>query len=669
MREAIRLAIEDEMAADSSVIVFGEDVADAGGVFKVTEGLLEKFGPARVRDTPIAETAIIGAAVGAALTGLRPVVEIMFAEFYGVALDQVNTEAAKMRFLSAGRLHAPMVIRGSAGGGLGFGAQHSQTLESWFLNTPGLTVVVPSSSRSAYRLMRASIRSDDPVIFLEPRALYGVKAEMGDLPASAAELGRAEIVSSGTDITLIALGRMVRTAQDAAVALGAAVSCEVIDLQTIRPWDRAAVVASVSRTGRAVIVEENPLMGGWGGDVASHVAEHCFDSLKAPVARVSCPDVPVPYGSLEKAYLPSVDDLVDVVRHAMTKRTPHTPRWSGWSGSGESAPAGRRESDSEQVARRSQLKDPLECYERMVEIRLVEDAVRDLYAEGLISGSTHTCDGQEAIAVGVAATLRPTDYVTCTYRGHGMALALGMTPLGVIAEILGRRDGCIRGKGGTMHLSAPMVGLLPTFAIVGAGLPVAAGAALTAQITEDDSVAVAMFGDGATNIGAFHESLNLAAVWRLPVVFICENNLYGEYSPLARTTAVEDIAARGAAYRMPSAIVDGQDLAAVSAAVATAVDRARAGGGPTLLEMKTYRFVGHSRSDPAKYRPAGELERWKARDPLTLAAAALVSAGRATDADLERRRASTAARVAAAVEAARNSPPPDRAEMMRDVTA
>src|SRR3989442_7576258 len=266
-REALKLAIRDEMASDPTVVVLGEDVAEAGGVFKVTAGLFGEFGPDRVRDTPIAETAILGAAIGAAARGLRPVVEIMFVEFFGVALDQVVTEAAEMRYLSGGKVRLPMVVRASAGGGLGFGAQHSQTLESWFMNTPGLTVVSPSGPASAYALLRAAIRSDDPVIFLEPRNLYGVKEDF-EPSAVRWRLGEAQPARKGSDVTIVSLGQMVRVALNAAEQIGDTVSCEVIDLGTVRLWDRATGLASVGRTGGLAVVEENPLTGGGGREVA-----------------------------------------------------------------------------------------------------------------------------------------------------------------------------------------------------------------------------------------------------------------------------------------------------------------------------------------------------------------------------------------------------------------
>ena len=327
------------------------------------------------------------------------------------------------------------------------------------------------------------------------------------------------------------------------------------------------------------------------------------------------------------------------------------------------------ESEQSVTERRSALSDPIGRYQRMVEIRIAEDAIRELFAAGLVAGTTHTCQGQEAVAVGVASVLRASDLVGCTYRGHGHALALGLTPLEVLGEILGRSAGCGGGLGGSMHLSSLEAGLLPTMAIIGAGIPIAAGAAWAAQLDGRDDVAVSIFGDGASNIGAFHEGMNIAAVWKLPVVFVCENNLYGEYSPLASTTAVTDIADRATSYAMPSAIVDGQDLDAVVASMTNAVERARAGDGPTLVEMKTYRFAGHSRSDLAAYRPAGELEAWQARDPLTLYGRQLVEAGSATAEDLTRIGAETQISIEVAVERAKASPAPAISDMFRHVTA
>ena len=293
------------------------------------------------------------------------------------------------------------------------------------------------------------------------------------------------------------------------------------------------------------------------------------------------------------------------------------------------------EKTASQDRRTALLGDPIEQYARMIEIRDLEERVNGLFASGSIHGTTHLCIGQEALAVGLATVLRPTDVVTATYRGHGMALALGMTPRSVLAEIMGRAEGCTGGVGGSMHLCDMSVGLLPTFAIIGAGLPVATGAALAFQNKSEDSVAVAVFGDGATNIGAFHEALNLAAVWKLPVVFLLDNNVYGEYSRINLTTPFEDLHVRATSYGIPGVVVDGMDVVAVQETIATAVARARAGDGPTLIEAKTYRFAGHSRADTAPYRPEGELDAWRKRDPILVTREALIATGVADAARLD----------------------------------
>jgi len=323
----------------------------------------------------------------------------------------------------------------------------------------------------------------------------------------------------------------------------------------------------------------------------------------------------------------------------------------------------------EQLARRRALATPLEAYRRMVEIRLTEQRIQALYEEGHVRGSTHLCIGQEAVCVGVARAARVSDKVTCTYRGHGMALALGVTPEEVLGELAGRANGCAGGLGGSMHLSGEAVGLLPTFAIVGAGLPIAAGSALAAQVKGTNEAAIALFGDGAANIGAFHETLNLAAVWKLPIVFVCENNLYGEYSRINLTTPFEDLAVRAGPYGIPGVVVDGQELDNVTEATTTALERARAGEGPSLLEMKTYRYSGHSRSDAGTYRPPGELDTWKQRDPLDLYGSRLVAQGLASELQLAEIRDETAAAVMAAGERALASPPPEVDEMFRHVWA
>lgn len=326
MRQAIARAIADEMRVDPTVIVMGEDIAAAEGPFKTSEGLLEEFGPLRVRDTPISEMGFTGAAVGAAATGLKPVVEIMFVEFLGVALDMVVTEAAKLRYLSGGSYTAPMVVRASVGAGLGFGAQHSQTLETWMYACPGLKLVVPSGAGSAYGLMRSAIRDEDPVVVLEPRVLYGEREETVVGEAGIIPLGVAHLVTKGADVTLVALGRTVGTA--VAAAKGAGWTADIIDLRTLVPWDRAKVFESVEKTGRLVVVEENPYSGGWGTDIVSHVASECFHALRAPAVRFTCPDVPVPYPAhLEKRYLPDPAAIRSDISELITTSRRPRPWW------------------------------------------------------------------------------------------------------------------------------------------------------------------------------------------------------------------------------------------------------------------------------------------------------------------------------------------------------
>ena len=269
----------------------------------------------------------------------------------------------------------------------------------------------------------------------------------------------------------------------------------------------------------------------------------------------------------------------------------------------------------------------LDWYRRMLEVRVFEDKVQELFMSGQIQGTTHLCQGQEAVSVGSVSAMVPGDVQTNTYRGHGEALALGMKPEVAFAELMGRSTGGSKGLGGSMHLIDTEKGNIGANAIVGAGMPIAVGAAMALKYRGEPNVALTFFGDGATNIGTFHEAMNMAAVWKAPIVFICSNNLYGEYSPVRMTTPIDDLARRADPFGMPGVIVDGQDVEAVNEAVSVAVDRARSGQGPSFLEMKTYRYRGHSRSDPAKYRPDGELDAWKDRDPLLVLGRRLAESG------------------------------------------
>ena len=308
----------------------------------------------------------------------------------------------------------------------------------------------------------------------------------------------------------------------------------------------------------------------------------------------------------------------------------------------------------------------LELYRQLVVIRRTEKAAHDLFLAGLVKGTTHLAAGQEAVAVGASAALRPDDYVFATYRGHHHAIARGATPEECLAELMSKATGICKGKGGSMHLTKASHNMLGSYAIVGSHLPMAVGAAWSAQLRGTDQVAVAFFGDGATNIGAFHEALNLAVVWKLPVIFVCENNLYMEYTPIASVTAVKDPAAgRADAYGIPAEIVDGNDVLAMRDAMRKAVERARSGGGPSLLEAMTYRHYGHSRTDPGKYRPDEEVRAWLQRDPLIIARQHLQGHDELIE-QVEREAERT---VLDAIEAAKAAPEADPSEAFTDVWA
>ena len=328
VRRAILQALHDELESDPDVIVMGEDIAVAGGPFKCTEGLLETFGPRRVLDTPISEMGFLGAAVGAAATGLKPVVEMMFIEFIGVALDQLTTEATRLRYLSRGQVTVPLVVRASAGGGLGFGCQHSQMLDYWFRGVGGLKVCVVSNAQNAYGLLRSAIREPDPVVVLEPRVLYGERQELITGEEGIVPLGQARTVMPGDDVTIVTAGAMVGVVE-AAASMMSGTSCEVIDLQTLVPWDQQAVVDSVARTGRLAVVEEGPWTAGWSNDVAAHVSAELFGELKTPVLRVTCPDIPVPHSAeLERRFLPSPEYVAEQTTQLIeTGRIP-SPWWA-----------------------------------------------------------------------------------------------------------------------------------------------------------------------------------------------------------------------------------------------------------------------------------------------------------------------------------------------------
>ena len=316
-RDAVAIGIAQEMAHDPNVVFLGEDVAGAGGVFKTTTGLLERFGPRRVRDAPIAEQAILGAAMGAAMTGLRPIAEIMFSDFLAVCWDIIANEIAKSRYMTAGQMSFPLVIRTANGGGSRFGAQHSQSVENWAMAVPGLKVVAPSTAEDTIGLLAAAVRDPDPVIFFEHKSCYPMKFDVAERETDIVdELGTAKIVRTGTDVTIVALALMVHRALEAADRLATeGIDAEVMDVRSLVPLDTDSILRSVAKTGRLYTVEENPRLCGWGAEIASIVAEEAFWDLDGPIIRITTPHVPLPAAdTLEDATIPSVERIVDTIR-------------------------------------------------------------------------------------------------------------------------------------------------------------------------------------------------------------------------------------------------------------------------------------------------------------------------------------------------------------------
>jgi pyruvate/2-oxoglutarate/acetoin dehydrogenase E1 component len=314
-REAVAEGIAREMRADPTVVCLGEDIGAAEGVFKTTAGLFAEFGPERVWDTPISEQAIVGAALGAAMTGLRPVAEIMFSDFIACCYDYLANEIPKIRYMTGGQVTVPLVVRTANGGGLGFGAQHSQAVENWVFTVPGLKIAAPSNPADVVGLMASAIRSDDPVVFFEHKGLFASKGDPAP-DGHVVPLGEAAVVRAGSDLTIVALASTVPMSLTAAERLDAdGVSAEVVDLRCLVPLDIKAVLSSVEKTSRLLIVEENPYQGGWGGTIASIVADEGFETLDAPIRRVAAECVPLPFAdALEEAVIPTVDKVVDAVR-------------------------------------------------------------------------------------------------------------------------------------------------------------------------------------------------------------------------------------------------------------------------------------------------------------------------------------------------------------------
>ena len=318
-RQAIAAGIAQEMERDETVVMLGEDIGAAGGVFKLTEGLIDRFGPDRVRDTPISEQAIVGATMGAAMTGLRPIAELMFSDFFAVTWDMVINQIAKTRYMTDGQVALPLVIRTANGAGLRFGAQHSQSIENWAMAIPGLKVVAPANPADMKGLLAAAIRDPDPVIVCEHKALFAEKGEVPD-GAHVVPLGEAAVLREGADVTIVALAAMVPRALAAAERLDAehGIDAEVIDLRTLIPLDAQTILRSVTKTSRLFTVEENPRVGGWGAEIVALVADEAFYSLDAPLVRITTPHIPLPSApALEDAAVPSVERIVATVKRRL----------------------------------------------------------------------------------------------------------------------------------------------------------------------------------------------------------------------------------------------------------------------------------------------------------------------------------------------------------------
>jgi len=318
MREALNQAMREEMRRDPSVFLLGEEVGQYQGAYKITQGLLQEFGEWRVRDTPIAEEAIAGVAVGAAFVGMRPIAEMMTFNFSILALDQIVNHAAKYRYMSGGQIRCPMVMRGPSGAAAQVAAQHSQAFESWFAHVPGLVVVMPSTPKDAKGLLKSAIRDDNPVIFMENEVLYNLKGEVPEEEFTI-PLGLGEVKRVGKDVTIVAWSRSVQFAQQAADLLAKdGIEAEVVDPRTLRPLDEDVIFESVGRTNRCVVVEEGWRYAGFGAEIADRVQRECFDDLDAPVIRVTAADVPMPYSRmLEKAYLPQPEKVIEAVKQVL----------------------------------------------------------------------------------------------------------------------------------------------------------------------------------------------------------------------------------------------------------------------------------------------------------------------------------------------------------------
>ena len=565
---AIDEAIMLEMERDETVLYFGQNMATTEN-----EPYVDAFGKDRVRVTPISETAEIGIAIGAALAGFRPVVELYMAEFMLVAMDQVVNEGNRFRAMSGGQVKVPIVLKAGYGFTAGWAGQHTGTISALFMGVPGLKVVVPSTAADAKGLMATAIRDDNPVVYLHN---YLLTLEHGEVPDGEylVPFGQAAIRREGSDVTIVATGWTVDRALGAAEQLAAeGIQAEVIDPRTLAPLDMPTILESVAKTGRLVLVDQATRHASAATVIAGEVAEHGFSSLKAPIVQVTALDATVPYSEpLEAWVMPNEDKIVAAVQQVLG--------FGARDGVGVDTAVLRRSAASRRCA----------CSRRCGGSGCSRSGSAELKRADEVHGLIHLSIGQEGVAAAVCSQLRDDDAVYSGHRGARPRDREGRAAERAMAELMGRDGGLCRGLGGSMHLVDVEHGFMGATGVVGGNIPIALGSALAARLRGDDSVAVVFFGDGAVQAGHFNETVNLATLWKLPLILVCENNGFAEFTPRSAHTNVERVSDVVAPYELERDTVDGNDVVAVWDAFGRYLAAARAGVGPFLLECLTHRL-------------------------------------------------------------------------------
>ncbi len=636
--EAITAALRDALEDDDRVFLLGEDIGHFGGAFGVTKGLLEVFGEDRVIDTPIAEEGFVGAAIGAAWMGERPVVELQFADFVACAFDPIVTVAAKTHWRSGQQI--PLVVRMPSGGGIRGGPFHAGSPEGWFVGEPGLKVVCPATVEDAYGLTRAAIDDPDPVLVFEHKALY--RRLTGPLPPRGhrTPIGRAWVARAGADATVVTYGSGLEVALGAVAQLG--VDVEIVDLRTVWPFDEAAVLelrpAYLTPAGRA------------GGTTLRGGREPRPRARRA--ARIR--------GSRRAAGGARAPRHTGAVRPRARGRIP--PRRRHHRACARGAPCLLIPAATSPPSR---ARSGSQLHRLVLLQRLFEERALALYRQGRIPGSFYDGRGQEAVAAGAGLALGDDDVVCPLNRELAVHLARGATTADVFRNFLGRGDSPTRGRDGNMHFGAPHRGVFPLVSMLGDLVPVTVGAALAFKRRGAARVALTFLGEGALSVGDTHEGFNLAGLWRVPAVFVIQRNHYSYSTPIERqmvNTQIDERVFGG--WSIPCDSVDGTDAVTTFDAVRAAVERARSGQGPQAVEAVTLRIHGHAAHDDGRYVARELRAAFAARDPVERIELRLTLDGITRD-ELERLRAGVANEVAAGLAAAEASPPPDGA-MLED---